>query len=392
MITFVIQLVFVMNLEQMNSLYTSLKEPELYDRYITNFHIEPCLNNLSGALITTLGYSVESRPIYSLNYGTGPTKVLMWSQMHGNESTTTKALFDVFNLFESNHDISKPILKACTLVIIPILNPDGAARYSRLNANGIDLNRDAQALSQPESRILRQVYSDFKPNYCFNLHGQRTIFGSGSSGVSATLSFLSPSQDQKRSITENRKSAMAIISEISACLQTELPQGIGRYDDSFNLNCVGDTFQSFGVPTLLYEAGHYPNDYSREEVRRFAFLALVKGLQVISTKVNSVMYNTYFKIPENSKCFFDVIIRNAKVYENQDALYDVAIQYKERLETEGITFLPIVEVISDLKDFFGHREFDAKGALLKTMDNFELKTGNEIDFVLMNNEKITLIP
>ena len=62
-------------------------------------------------------------------------------------------------------------------------------------------------------------------------------------------------------------------------LQVEIPNGIGRYDDGFNLNCVGDTFQNFGVPTLLYEAGHYANDYEREEVRRLMFIALLKGLR-----------------------------------------------------------------------------------------------------------------
>ena len=70
----------------------------------------------------------------------------MWSQMHGNESTTTKALFDVFNTLISNNPIIKHILNACTLYIIPILNPDGAEAYTRVNANAVDLNRDAQEL------------------------------------------------------------------------------------------------------------------------------------------------------------------------------------------------------------------------------------------------------
>lgn len=381
-----------MNLEQITGIYSSIKTTELFGRYITNSHIEPCMKTFSDSVISTLGYSVESRPIYSLNYGTGPIKILMWSQMHGNESTSTKALFDLFNLFESNDKISKPILKACTLLIIPILNPDGAKRYSRLNAKGIDLNRDAQDLSQPESIILRQAYKDFKPDYCFNLHGQRTIFGTGSTGVSASLSFLSPSQDQKRTVTDNRKKAMAIISEISAFLQTELPQGIGRYDDSFNLNCVGDTFQSFGVPTLLFEAGHFHKDYNREEVRRFTFIALLKSLEVITNGVKNNAYEDYFKIPENSKCFYDIIIRNAKVYEDHEALFDIAIQYREVLQNGKIKFHPIVEAISILEDFFGHTERDAKGNLVKRIENLELKIGDEIDFALMNNEKIALIP
>ncbi|WP_400078953.1 M14 metallopeptidase family protein [Winogradskyella sp. R77965] len=380
-----------MQLQQINSLYSLLKTPKLFGRYVTNSHIEKCLTKLPKSLISVVGYSVEERPIYSLRFGNGPIKVLLWSQMHGNESTTTKALFDCFNLFETNNEIPNRILKACTLMVIPILSPDGAERYTRLNANKIDLNRDAQDLSQPESRVLREVYTDFKPNYCFNLHGQRTIFGAGTSGNAATLSFLSPSQDEKRSLTQNRKTAMAIISQINELLQTEIPYAIGRYDDGFNFNCVGDTFQNFGVPTLLYEAGHYKNDYEREEVRRFIFIALIKALVVISDGIYISGSKDYFEIPENSKCFHDIIIRNARISEDDDnVLIDVAIQYKEVLKAGKVEFIPVVERISKLEKFFGHKEIDVKGAFVKTLENLELKVGYENDFVLVNNKKIPL--
>ncbi len=379
-----------MQLEQINSLYSLLKTPELSGRYITNSHIEKCLEKLPKSLISVVGYSVEERPIYSLKFGNGPIKILLWSQMHGNESTTTKALFDCFNLFQTNNEIPKHILKACTLFVIPLLNPDGAERYTRVNANTIDLNRDAQDLSQPESRVLRDVYNNFKPQYCFNLHGQRTIFGTGSSGATATLSFLSPSQDEKRSLTPNRMVAMAVIAEMNTFLQLEIPHGIGRYDDDFNLNCVGDTFQNFGVPTLLFEAGHYPNDYNREEVRRLIFIAILKALQVISYGVDESKYRDYVKIPENSKSFYDIIIRNAKILENNKELLDVAIQYKEVLKAGKVEFIPFVEAISKLDEFYGHKEIDAKGGFVKTAENLELKTANEIVFVLLNNKKIAL--
>ncbi|EDP69738.1 hypothetical protein FBALC1_09412 [Flavobacteriales bacterium ALC-1] len=381
-----------MQLEQINSLYSLLKTPKLFGRYITNSHIEKCLNELPKSLISVVGYSVEERPIYSLKFGNGPIKVLLWSQMHGNESTTTKALFDCFNLFDTGNDIPKDILEACTLVVIPILNPDGAERYTRLNANDIDLNRDAQDLSQPESHVLRSVYEDFKPNYCFNLHGQRTIYGVESSGVSATLSFLSPAQDEERSLTPNRKVAMSIISQLHNMLQSELPNGIARYDDGFNLNCVGDTFQNFDVPTVLYEAGHYPNDYNREDVRRLMFIAIIKGLLVISNDVNSFGFEDYLKIPENSKSFYDIIIRDAKISEDNNQLTDVAIQYNEVLKASKIEFVPTVEEISMLDEFYGHKEINAKGGLVRNAENLELKVTSENDFVLINNKKIALKP
>ena len=54
--------------------------------------------------LQTVGYSHEKRPILSLDLGSGPLKVLAWSQMHGNETTTTKALLDVIDYLETTHE------------------------------------------------------------------------------------------------------------------------------------------------------------------------------------------------------------------------------------------------------------------------------------------------
>ncbi|WP_309597383.1 M14 family zinc carboxypeptidase [Flavobacterium davisii] len=170
--------------------YLKYKEKSISGRYLTNTHLERVLKELSPRFQKTiLGQSVEGRPIYSVTFGTGTTKIFMWSQMHGNESTTTKALFDFFKFLDSNDSLAKAIAEACTLFIIPIVNPDGAAAYTRVNANQIDLNRDSVALTQPESQILRKVFQEFKPDFCFNLHDQRTIFGVGNLDKPATISF-----------------------------------------------------------------------------------------------------------------------------------------------------------------------------------------------------------
>jgi hypothetical protein len=379
-----------MNLELLNNAFSRVKTLELSSRYITNSHIEKCFDKYSKSKISILGDSVEKRPIYSFKFGNGPIKILMWSQMHGNESTSTKALFDCFNLFESEDILIKSILDSCTLFVIPILNPDGAEKYTRINANQVDLNRDAQDLSQPESKILRQAYNDFKPDYCFNLHGQRTIFSAGETNNIATLSFLSPAEDEERSLTNNRKVAMTIISEVNDLLQEEIPNAIGRYDDGFNINCVGDTFQNFGVPTLLYEAGHFKNDYERETVRRLIFIAMLKGLDVIRNGIEEDKHLDYLAIPENAKCFYDVIIRNAKCKPSDSDVTDIAIQFQEVLIDGVVKFIPKIEAISKMTLKFGHKEIEAKGGVVTTSENSELKVGYEIDFVLLNNERISL--
>ena len=248
--------------------FKTYKVTKLQHRYITNDHIEPLLNQLKAPFeVNSIGRSVNGLPIYSVTIGNGPKRILMWSQMHGNESTTTKALFDFFNVLSTNVNISTLVLERCTMVIIPILNPDGAQKYTRVNANAVDLNRDAVNRSQPESKVLRKLIDTFKPNYCFNLHGQRTIFSAGYANESSILSFLSPAQDKQRAITSTRKIAMEIIVEIAKSLRDSLPNSISRYDDGFNINCVGDTCQSLNIPTLLFEAGHVPGDYGREQTR-----------------------------------------------------------------------------------------------------------------------------
>jgi hypothetical protein len=309
--------------------------------------------------------------------------------MHGNESTTTKAIFDICNLFEeSTHENIKGILKSCTIAIIPMLNPDGAKAYTRLNTNGVDLNRDAQDLSQPESMVLRTIFNDFMPDICFNLHGQRTIFSAGNNNFPATVSFLAPAQDESCTVTNNRKKAMEIISAMNVTLQEQIPNQVGIYDDAFNINCVGDTFQSQNVPTILVEAGHYPNDYAREVTRRYVFQSLLTALHYISNKdITGNLYRPYFDIPENEKLYYDIIIRDALI---NSQIQDIGILYQERLIHNKINFIPIVEKISNLKGFFGHKEINTNNNEVFTQDLKIIEEGIEIDFVSIKNERISL--
>src|SRR6187431_2522666 len=45
--------------------------------------------------IETIGTSVEGRSINHVSLGRGPFRVLLWSQMHGDEPTATVALLDL---------------------------------------------------------------------------------------------------------------------------------------------------------------------------------------------------------------------------------------------------------------------------------------------------------
>ena len=142
--------------------YTANFESKLKGRRILFDDIEPLIENLSSKFKKKIiGYSENNIPIYKISIGTGAIKILSWSQMHGNESTGTKALFDLFNFFERSDaalkEISEVILNNCMLQFIVLLNPDGAIKFTRENASNIDLNRDAVDIKAVESKLLLTV-------------------------------------------------------------------------------------------------------------------------------------------------------------------------------------------------------------------------------------------
>ncbi|MDI5895782.1 M14 family metallopeptidase [Flavobacterium algoritolerans] len=376
-----------MNLEQLFSQY---KEESIRGRYITLDSIEPLLQKLNtNNQLSIIGKSVLGKSIYSYEIGAGKTRIFLWSQMHGNESTTTKALFDFLNVLHSGSELAQKLLNTFTFCSIPMLNPDGATLYTRENANKVDLNRDSQDLTQPESKLLRETFETFKPDYCFNLHDQRTIFGVNDTGKPATLSFLAPSYNEEREINDSRLKAINLIASINEVLQEYLPNQIGRFDDSFNINCIGDTFQYLGVPTLLFEAGHFVNDYEREETRKFVFMALILSFTSLCENVivsNGI--NKYLNIPQNKVVFYDFMYKNIKInYDGIEIITNFASQYKEELIENRVCFNAYVSQIGNLENYFGHFEYDAKGALYK--DNFDNipKLNQKADFYLDNNIK-----
>ncbi len=329
-------------------------------RYVHPIQLENFFSECADmVLVTSLGTSVEGRNIQMAELGSGKTKILMWSQMHGNETTTTKAVLDLIQFLTSDNALAKELLNKCTLRIIGMLNPDGALRYTRENANGIDLNRDAIERTQPESRILRKAFEDFEPNFCFNLHDQRTIYNVGRSDLPATLSFLAPSRDMERTVDSSRELSMQVIAVINSVLQREIPGQIGRYDDAFNANCIGDALQMLGTPSILFEAGHYPGDYEREIVRQYVFHSLVAAIVTIADQSYlDVDIQSYFSIPENNKLFFDILIRNYKGQGEKAKLEDIGILYREELKEDQIQFKPYIEERGDLSARFGHKVYD----------------------------------
>lgn len=347
-----------MELDILEKWYTANFENKLAGRRILLEDIEPILKKLKTPFnVSEIGTSEEGKSIYQVKLGTGPKRIFLWSQMHGNESTGTKALFDLFKYIEDkNHENSftKDLLEKCTIVFIPMLNPDGSKNFTRVNANNIDLNRDAVSLEAKESILLRNVLDSFNPHFCFNLHDQRTIFNVEGFKNPATISFLAPSIDVERTLTPARKETMSAIVAMNNDLQQLIPNHVGRYTDEFYPTATGDNFQKLGHNTILIEAGHYKDDYDRDVVRKFNFYAILSGLEYLTKNDTYTNYEPYFEIPNNGKQNYDLIIRNMKIDNNNHI--DVAFQYEYKVVDSKLTSKLIEYQRGGLESFNGYLE------------------------------------
>ena len=372
-------------------LYTLNKNNKLHGRYITWGDIaliSELLNNNNQ--LSEIGQSVLGKPIYQYQIGTGNKKVLLWSQMHGNESTTTKALIDFIQLLNSGTTLANYLLCNFKFCCIPILNPDGAAAYTRENANKIDLNRDFQKFSQPESSILMKVFKNFAPHYCYNMHDQRTIYGIDTLKKPATVSFLAPAFNENRDFNQNRIEACRIINAMNASLQQYIPNQIGRFDDTFNNNCAGDSFQEMGVPTILFEAGHYHNDYERESTRKYIFIALLSSFEaILLSKVEEAIIQNYLNIPKNSIIFYDYLYKNVKIFaDSSNKIINFAAQITEELVDNQLQLNAYISSVDCSDKFCGHFEFDANQQTFNKNNCTMPILGANADFKIGNLEII----
>lgn len=354
------------DLQVLEKWYAISFENKLKGRQILFSAIFPIIKNLPKIFkIQILGYSEKNTPIYKITVGNGAKHILIWSQMHGNESTGTKAIFDLFCYFKSfyskNNLILNTVLSNCTLVFIPLLNPDGAELFTRENANGIDLNRDAVLQNAKESKLLREELNRFNPQFCFNLHDQRSIFNVSGTKNPATISFLAPSEEITRKLTKGRKETMSVIVAMNNFLQQTIPNQVGRYTDEFYPMATGDNFQKLGHNTILIEAGHFKDDLNRDIVRKFNFYALLQGLYFIAATDDYNIYKPYFDIPNNDTNFLDIIYANLKLPSNYELeIADVGVQIKFKVQNNKLIQYKCIEKIGDLSNFATYNRINAE--------------------------------
>jgi Zinc carboxypeptidase len=263
------------------------------------------------------GVSSEGRKIPLVALGNGPVSVLLWSQMHGDEPMATSALLDVLSWLGSNRGdpAVRRLLSALTVRIIPMLNPDGAERTQRRNAQEIDINRDALHLATPEGRFLESVRDRYAPMIGFNLHNQGPLVAAGRPGNQAAISLLSVPFDDALSESEGTRRTKRLAVKVAGLVASIAPGRVGRYDMDYTARAFGDSMTRWGTPILLIETGGWAGPGEAERLVRLNFVALLGALAAIADgSLESVDATGYGKIPLNARDqLFSLVVRNASL-------------------------------------------------------------------------------
>jgi hypothetical protein len=250
-----------------------------------------------------------------------------------------------------------------------MLNPDGAERHQRRNAQSIDINRDALRLQTPEGRVLKALRDKLNPKVGFNLHNQSWGTAVGTPPKPATISLLSVAYDEKRSENAGRVLTKKLCSVIRDALEPFASGQIGRYDDSFEVRAFGDNITLWGTPVVLIETGPWPSADPDPALVRLNFIAILSALDALATgNVNRADPKRYESLPMNDSGLLYIAIRNATVINGAGVgpfLADIGISGNRRVRiTDGKREMQVVTSIADLGDLRtsgAMREIDATG-------------------------------
>ena len=152
------------------------------------------LGSTPGVRLVQLGASRDGAPILGLHlgaaHGSGAPVWRLLGGHHGDELASVEVTMAIASAVVQEGLLPDDWLENNSLWVVPVVNPDGVAAHTRVNAEGVDLNRNygwqwqpetfrggESAFSEPETRAIREnaVYSP--PHAGLSFHSGATNIG-----------------------------------------------------------------------------------------------------------------------------------------------------------------------------------------------------------------------
>lgn len=342
------------------------RAPGLEERRFTHGELWSVLGRYTGsptgARVATIGRSIQGREIRAITFGSGPTTVLLWSQMHGDEATATMSIADILRYFAvaEGDPLRERISGALTVVFVPMLNPDGAELFQRENAAGVDVNRDARRLATPEARALKALRDSIQPAFGFNLHDQSARTRAGREGLQVGIALLAPAYNQARDYNEVRGRARLVAAAIAQGLESAIPGRLAKYDDGFTPRAFGDLMQQWGTSTVLIESGALPGDPQKQQLRKLNAAAILLALDAMASNDLQLADPAWYEdLPQNAGGAYDRIVSGGTLVlpGRAPVRADFAINYSDAVARTGGS----IREVGDLTDAVAIDTVDATG-------------------------------
>ena len=267
-----------------------------------------------------------------------------------------------------------------------MLNPDGAERFQRRNAQGLDINRDALLLQSPEGLLLKQLRDRLNPPIGFNLHNQNWRTSAGKAGQPATISLLAVAFDTARSDNPGRLRAKKVCAVLRDAFEPFIAGNIGRYDDEFEVRAFGDNLTKWGTSVVLIETGAYPGPDPDRMLVRVNFVGILTALDALASgDVDRADPNRYESLPMNDSMLLHTIVTNALIAPGTGVAPfkgDIGIAASRSIRTDAgrrsLEFTARIEDIGDLRVYGALERIDASGLVAAPIRRSSLKVGDTV--------------
>ncbi|AJD89853.1 peptidase M14 carboxypeptidase A [Jeotgalibacillus malaysiensis] len=217
--------------------------------------------------VEKIGESVKGRDLFVAKYIQNPENptILFLTQQHGNEQLTTEGALEFIKHMGTGK--MKGVLDGVNVLIVPMLNPDGAMgdvdfslddyiasgdrNLTRYNALEVDLNRDHVDKIQPETKALHEnVMQKYDIDYMIDLHHQGAQSERDGKLVSGSILYPTTPNADPAVVEKSKQLGSVVFNAIDSKGWGHLGKYNGGSAETISRNGIA---VEYGISTLLFE-------------------------------------------------------------------------------------------------------------------------------------------